>query len=155
MIFVTVPLCKKLYDVVIKFENMTIICVECAKYQGMMLDPQLTFQQCLYMTNQSMTCWMCVGKKHTVTNMYKVEHSLMPDTITSLFTKVAHRHNTRSMTSWNFYLLRRRPEYGKCCFTYRGSLLWTYIPMPNMYLPSIEAFKKELDKLTWSDRPIT
>ena len=94
-------------------------------------------------------------KKHTATNMYKVEHGIMPTMVSGLFKKVRHKKSTRSMTSGNFYLPCRHLEYSKCCFTYRGSLLWKDIPVTNKYLPSVEVFKKELDKLSWSDSPIT
>ena len=92
-------------------------------------------------------------KKHTATNMYKVEHGIMPTTVTSLFTRVAHKHTTRSVTSGNFYVPRRRLEYGKRCFTYHGSQLWKDIPVVNKH--HLESFKKELDKLPWTERAIT
>ena len=87
--------------------------------------------------------------------MYKVEHAIIPEPVTQLFTKQEHSHKTRSVTSGNFCIPHKQLEYGKQCFTYRGSLLWRDIPVTCKFLPSRDAFKKELDKLSCTERAIT
>ena len=91
--------------------------------------------------------WLTVRNRldlNTACFMYKVEHGMVPETLSNFFIKVSERSlkDTRQSNDFHLPLLRTKPA--RRSLTYRGPVLWNALPNEIRLRPSLQSFKRAL-----------
>lgn len=89
--------------------------------------------------------WLSVQNRlllDTATFMFKVAHGLVPETITSLFTRVSTISERHTRQVNDFYVPRARTEDGKRALSYRGAKVWNSVPTNLKCCSNPKTFRK-------------
>ena len=82
--------------------------------------------------------------------MYKAANNKLPDSMSSMLTRIQniHKHNLRNQNS--YYIQNIRTNSRKCTINYSGPVFWNALPSKLKQLVSINQFKNKLKELLLS-----
>ena len=89
-------------------------------------------------------------KHHLGIFMYKAANNKLPDSMSSMLTRIQniHKHNLRNQNS--YYIQNIRTNSRKCTINYSGPVFWNALPSKLKQLVSINQFKNKLKELLLS-----